>query len=173
MIYAFYTKDSEKKQIIEDYFATNYSTTILETEDIDWGRGSNQSKYYTFYSIDPIIDLSQSKLDLRIPIIKLNGNSFYTEEVYVPKLEDYTGYIQNTLENKAKEYKYDNIISACSYINSSNTQFKNESIAFNAWRDYLWGPVLDQLKLDLANGNPPDVEQFIANLPTFESYLNI
>lgn len=58
---------------------------------------------------------------------------------------------KDILDTKAKEYGYDNILSAVSYSNSTNIIYKIEGIAFIEWRDKLWNDIfthIETVKLD-------------------------
>lgn len=173
MIYGFYTKISEKIDEIKAYVKEKYAEDIVEYTNINWGSGSDQSGFYTFFDIATAnFDIQTAKRDLSIAIIKLeNGNNFYNVTTYIANINDYIPLLERLLEDKAKEYFFDNSIDACSYTTSDNLQFRKESLAFVKWRDELWGPIFEQLKLDISNGNPPDLDVFLTNLPTYESIL--
>lgn len=173
MILAIYTKDSDKILEILTYIDEKYSIIGEETSDINWGGGSSMEKYCTFLSIpdEIIIDIAQIQADCLVTARALEGNNFYKVETYVPTINDYIPILERLLETKAKEYFFDNSVDACSYTGSDNAQFRRESLAFVAWRDQLWGPVFEQLKVDLTSG-PVDFDQFLSNLPSYESYLD-
>lgn len=46
--------------------------------------------------------------------------------------------VQAFMDAKAKEYGYDHILSASSYVTSTFPKFKAEGIAFAKWRDDVW-----------------------------------
>lgn len=45
---------------------------------------------------------------------------------------------KETLDSFAQSWGYDNIVSACSYANSTNEKFKAEALALISWRDAVW-----------------------------------
>lgn len=46
--------------------------------------------------------------------------------------------IQMHLDDTARRYAYDSMLSASTYINSTVPRFKNEAIALTNWRDEVW-----------------------------------
>ena len=68
---------------------------------------------------------------------------------------------QNFLDSAAKEWGYDSLVSAASYANSTNPQFKAEAEALIAWRDNLWAEAYT-----METGKmPTNVNDFVAALP--------
>ena len=55
-----------------------------------------------------------------------------------PTVTDFENAVQNWLDAGAKAWRYESILSAASYANSTVTQFKNEALALIAWRDAVW-----------------------------------
>jgi hypothetical protein len=84
----------------------------------------------------------------------------------LPVESDYVNAIQAMLDRKVQERRYLSILSACSYAASTNTTFKAEADACNAWRDAVWlkaYSVLDEVKTGtLAQPAIPDL---LAMLP--------
>ena len=72
--------------------------------------------------------------------------------------------VQKILDDGAKEKGYDSIISACSYVGSTN--FGDEGRSFLDWRDAVWTYVY-QLESDISDDTrtEPTIEEFIAELP--------
>lgn len=88
-------------------------------------------------------------------------NIDYTEE-------EAAATVQEALDSKAKEYLYDSIISATSYINSTNPRFRADADAFVKWRDAVW--VWAYAKLDDVKNNvipKPDFGQLLNDMPSF------
>lgn len=73
--------------------------------------------------------------------------------------------VQKILDDGAKEKGYDSIISACSYMGSTN--FGAEAQSFLDWRDAVWTYVY-QAESDIKNGDrsEPTIEEFLNELPT-------
>ena len=77
--------------------------------------------------------------------------------------------VSETLNAKAKEYRYDDIHSACSYVGDANPKYAAEGEAFFQWRSTVWTHI-DNLEAMVLNGDappPPSVEYVIDNLPPF------
>lgn len=70
------------------------------------------------------------------------------------------------LNAKVQERNYDNILSACTYDNSTIPKFKSEALACIAWRDAVWEycySELNKVKLNQRQINTPG--EFINELP--------
>lgn len=80
--------------------------------------------------------------------------------------DDYTPGVTELLESKAKEYGYDNIVSACSYATSTVPKFLAEGRAFSEWRDLCWTLVFG---ITDTSKTPDEV---MGSLPVFEDILN-
>lgn len=78
-----------------------------------------------------------------------------SESSGLSKADLFSKYIQDYMDSVAQQYKYDNIISAISYLNSSNPTFAKEAKAFSDWRDSVW-----EWYIDITEKNIPfnDVE---------------
>ena len=73
----------------------------------------------------------------------------------------YNRAVQNNFENVAKSWGYDSMISAVSYANSTNTQYKAEAEALILWRDSCWS-----MAYEVEAGKlPSSVEAFMSLLP--------
>jgi len=78
--------------------------------------------------------------------------------------------IQQKLDEKAKEYQYDNILSAATYYNSTNSKFKADAEAFVKWRDDVWVWAYDLLdKVKKAEIEKPTLENILSQIPNFVS----
>ena len=68
---------------------------------------------------------------------------------------------QDRLDTAARDWGYDSLISAASYVNSTNSQFKSEAEVLIAWRDATWDKAFT-----IEAGNPPKkFEDFLVLLP--------
>ena len=76
--------------------------------------------------------------------------------------------VQAHLDSNAQERNYDNIHTACTYINSSDPVFASEASALLLWRDKVWRgcySILDDVK---AGRRPiPSVSELLEELPSF------
>ena len=75
--------------------------------------------------------------------------------------------IQSAMDAYAKFWGYDNVVSAITYLNSTNSQWKAEAQALNAWRDSVWLWANAQLVAITANPSlmPTDIQAFVAGIP--------
>jgi hypothetical protein len=85
-----------------------------------------------------------------------------------PSVDQYTAAVQAWLDDTAEERNYDHILSACSYVTSTNPLFQAEGQACVAWRDAVWASCY-QIMGNVQAGNraaPATTEDLIAELPT-------
>ena len=83
--------------------------------------------------------------------------------------EHFTKLVQDFMDKTAQTRGYDNIASACSYANSTDTTFRAEGQACLAWRDSCWRRcynIEDSVKAGLA-AIPTD-EALLSMLPALE-----
>ena len=74
--------------------------------------------------------------------------------------------VQSYMDTKAQERGYDNIHTACSYVNSTDEVFKAEGTACLAWRDQVWRKCYDILaEVKTGKRAVPTLEEVIAELP--------
>ena len=76
--------------------------------------------------------------------------------------------VQDHMDVTANQYGYDNIFTACTYANSNNLTFKNQSLAFISWRDSVWEYCFTVLA-DVQNQlrTIPSESDLISELPLF------
>jgi len=68
---------------------------------------------------------------------------------------------------QAKDYK--NILHACSYVESTVQQYKNEALTVISWRDSVWQKAYQIQNEILAGQRPvPTEQEFVAELPQME-----
>ncbi len=75
--------------------------------------------------------------------------------------------LQQVLDSQAQAWGYDNIVSAASYVPSSNAQFKAEASALVGWRDSVWvwaAEVLSNIKTGKVSP-PNSFEELIVEMP--------
>lgn len=79
-----------------------------------------------------------------------------------------TNAVQAYMDTTAQTRGYDNIHTACSYVNSSDSIFAEEGAACMVWRDQVWRKCYDILAEVQAGVRPiPTVDELIAELPEF------
>ena len=78
-----------------------------------------------------------------------------------------TQQVQERLDNFAKTRNYDNCLSACSYVASTNDKFKNEALYCIESRDQTWIKCAEILNDALAGNRPmpDDISDFESELP--------
>lgn len=80
----------------------------------------------------------------------------------------YSETLQSHIDSKAAEKQYNNGFACASYANSTNQNWKNEALAFIAWRDSCWSYLIDtQTQIENEEIEPPSIQDFIANIPSF------
>lgn len=76
-----------------------------------------------------------------------------------------TDAVQNWMDRRAQERGYDNIASACSYIQSTDDVFQAEAEVCVAWRDRVWRYCYNVLDEVMAGRRSiPTVEELLAEL---------
>lgn len=93
------------------------------------------------------------------------------EAIKLKQKNDAINFIQSILDNKAKEYGFDNIHTANGWINSNNINRRLRARSLHDWGDAVW----DFAETEWENqvmGNPTytDIESFVADLPQFVFY---
>jgi len=73
----------------------------------------------------------------------------------------YENAAQTNLDSVAKSWGYDSLVSAVSYINSTNPQFKADAEALIEWRDSYW---MEAYTIKAGN-LPSTADAFVAMLP--------
>lgn len=81
------------------------------------------------------------------------------------RIQEIINTVQNHLDLKAHEYKYDSILSACSYAAYTNP-FQIEGQKFVAWRGDVWAYCYQALS-EVQNGTrtEPTADELISELP--------
>lgn len=142
----------------------NYAKVISqETKQCDIGIGTNIEFYRS---------LGMEEMEVEQAY---NGNWYvkgYAPEKPAPTETEIqaalTQAVQAHLDSKAQERNYDNIHTACTYINSSDPVFASEASTLLLWRDKVWREcyaILDDVK---AGRRPiPSVSELLAELPEF------
>ncbi len=102
---------------------------------------------------------------------RYEGGKFKAPLPYQPTqldiVKEFESKIQSHLDETARSKGYDNIMTACSYAGAPNP-FENEAKAFITWRGEVWAYAFAELvKVQEGRRQVPDLEEFIAELPTF------
>lgn len=104
--------------------------------------------------------LEDSAVIYKKNIYKLNKNKAITT---------YQTYAQEMMDNCVKNKMYDNIVSACSYFNSSVETFRKEGRYCSQYRDSVWQECYSLLDKALSGEiEIPTKEEFLNMLPKFD-----
>lgn len=83
--------------------------------------------------------------------------------------EDRNHAVQMLLDSTAREYRYDDMRSACTYADEPSVpQFQREGIALRAWRSLVWervGKIFQEVQEE--ERAMPDVKALLDELPKF------
>ena len=109
----------------------------------------------TDYTFDQYPYLSVSKKKLSFDV------SSYNADLNKKIIVGYETAAQAKLDLVAQSWGYDSLITAASYANSTNAQFKAEAEALIAWRDSYW----TEAYTVEAGTLPATAEAFVALLP--------
>ncbi|WP_293839865.1 hypothetical protein [uncultured Phascolarctobacterium sp.] len=81
----------------------------------------------------------------------------------------FTKAVQKWMDAKAQERGYDNIISACTYVYSSDAVFAKEGAAAKEWRDKVWRYCYDVVAQVVSGSRSiPSTSELLAELPKLE-----
>jgi hypothetical protein len=84
-----------------------------------------------------------------------------------PTIMDFENAVQLYLDSYAQSWKYESILSAATYLNSTNIQYQKEAAALIPWRDQVWSNCYITLAAVEANTMPmpSNTATFISTLP--------
>lgn len=87
----------------------------------------------------------------------------------MPTVAQYTAAIQEMMDEKAQEKRYDNILSACTYVTSTVPAFQAEGQACVEWRDAVWAQSYSLMEQVQGGTLPqPTIAELLAMLPEME-----
>jgi hypothetical protein len=104
-----------------------------------------------------------------IPIHKGKSQEHVDQENMIKMLELSSG-VQNLLDSKARELRYDNIMSARSYAGYENP-FQTEALSLAVWASECWIKV-GEIEAEVTAGIRafPTLKQFMLELPVYDGY---
>lgn len=83
--------------------------------------------------------------------------------------KQFTESVQKWMDAKAQERGYDNIISACTYADSTDAKFAAEGKAAKEWRDKVWRHCYDVVAQVVSGSRDiPTISELLAELPKLE-----
>ena len=152
------------------YYVPTLKTFMIEGIHTDIPSNSimlNEAEYKDlFHQINDnkkVVEIIGGKIALKDPVISV--------ETILTEMEID---LQNYLDSVAKQYGYDNIMSAISYAEEPSVpKFQHEGRAFRKWRSLFW-VAANQHKNSVMQGDlqpPASLEDLIAILPVFN--LNV
>ena len=92
--------------------------------------------------------------------------SINKEKLSIARLNEISNAIQKMLDDKAKEYRYDNIMSVRSYAGYANS-FQTEAQVLAIWAADCWAKA-GEIEQDVITGKRqlPTVNEILAEMPT-------
>lgn len=97
---------------------------------------------------------------------KWNGTAWAVD--FVLRQQRITALMQAYMDEKAQAYGYDNILSAKSYVTSTNATWRAEGEAFRDWQDAVWEIGITILAaIEAGTSTITTEEALIAELPPF------
>lgn len=124
---------------------------------------------YRLATIAEAAPVPAGKRVVSVACVVVNGAPTYVnalEDVPAPSVDDYKRAIEQLLNEKAQERRYDSAVSIATYITSTNPQWAAEAGAFVAWRDAIWTYAYTEMnKVQIGQRNQPKVAEFLAELP--------
>ena len=103
-----------------------------------------------------------------VPVLTWNQPPALTAEQIAAQTEAaYESGVQAWLDAGAQAWQYESILSAASYVASTNAQFKAEAAALIGWRDAVWTSCYATLNAVLSGTAqmPTSLQTFISTLP--------
>jgi hypothetical protein len=149
--------DNETKKIVS-WEDSQFSSVISpnENEQLINGVQYNDDEEFLMFSkyIDGQIDTSEALSN----IATIEKNS---------KLTEFSSTIQNLLDSKAQEHRYDNMMSVRSYAGYENP-FQEEAQSLAVWASNCWVKA-GEIEAEVSSGNieVPTVEEVLAQMPVY------
>lgn len=136
----------------------NISNFYMLKEDLNFLKSIN---WYPVTKLEYQFDPTKQKLDNRRFLF--DGNTVTEEydivdipQIPVPTVDDVekvlANFVKGRLDDFAKSKQYDNILSACSYVNDSNQKYHNEAVQCINLRSLTWdkfSKIMDDIKLGI------------------------
>ena len=97
--------------------------------------------------------------------ISINNKIIITWEYRNPTKQEYSDAVQKIIESTALNRGYLDSVTLCSYINSTNLDWKKDAETFIVWRDLIWNFVFQRIN------NPnytSSISDLIVGLPAIQ-----
>jgi hypothetical protein len=144
------------EQILTTVYATQFAQGLFGMADYNDGQGV----VIEFWNVPNIQQPTHEQiLAMDTPQLEQQYLFLQTYNQFVPLLSAY-------IDSVAQQKQYGNAASCATYINSTNSQWKNEATAFIAWRDSVYIYAIAQYNLmESGQRSIPTFAQFEAELP--------
>lgn len=130
-------------------------TIPLDASDIEIQSHLSRNVYGT-----SIPTLAQVKAQIPVYLAQVKAG------IFSETVSTFESAVQNHLDTGAKTLGYDGVLSACSYVTSSNLKFSTEAQSFVLWRDSVWSYCYQELAMVQQGIRPlPTVAEIIYELP--------
>lgn len=117
---------------------------------------------YVYYA--GLLKVEQPKVEVAL----LEQQRLYDEEVLKNAQNDFNNATQSHLDTKAKEFRYDNMMSARSYAGYTN-QFQVEAQKLAVWASDCWVKAGEiEAEVQAGNRDMPTIDEVLAELPIYE-----
>lgn len=143
-------------QILTTVYPTQFAQGLFGMADYNDGKGI----VIEFWNIPNVAQPTQEQiLAMDTPQLEQQYLFLQTYNMFVPLLASF-------IDSVAQQKQYGTAASCATYINSTNTQWKNEATVFIAWRDAVYTYAIAQYTL-IENGQRtiPTFTQFQSELP--------
>lgn len=173
--YLLNTNDPAIKSAFITYVQTTYLATPIEVlKDRVLQYLAEEFPGGSFFRVSAQIDLVAASTAIGVTVLNApdilpQGNPVVVIETL--KAKDYKEALYQLLEDKAQARGNLSSMEILSWQTSTVKRFKKEAVAFATWRDQLFDTGMTNVKAAIIAGTAPDIQTFIAGLPTFESIL--
>lgn len=124
------------------------------------------------YRPEPALEVPAGKTILATSVKRVDGVVRYVYTLGdrpVHSAADYAAAVQGHLDNRARTRDYADIFAAISYASSTIHTWRQDAVAFAAWRDAVWLYVYGvQDAVTAGTRSQPTIAELIAELPALD-----